>query len=234
VPRLTYANVVATLALFLALTGGAVYAANKIGSKDIERGAVKAKHVKKDAIRAKHLKADSVAAAELAADAVGPDEVAASAIGSSEIADGAVGGAEVDEAGLGQVPSAADADSVGGVKVTPFAQSQPFNSGVTETLMSVDGSKFTWQCAATAPGYLIEAPSSAILVEQRFAGNAETFRLGPGGAIGHGATSAWAFTITVHGADDTVTILEVSAFAADNNNGGTDDCFVSGELREFG
>jgi hypothetical protein len=50
--RLTYANVVATLALFLALTGGAVYAASKIGHRDLARNAVHANNIKKGSILA--------------------------------------------------------------------------------------------------------------------------------------------------------------------------------------
>lgn len=48
--RLTYANVVATLALFLALGGGA-YAVSKIGSKQIKRNAVKSKHLAANAAK---------------------------------------------------------------------------------------------------------------------------------------------------------------------------------------
>lgn len=39
-PRITYANVMSTMALFLALTGGVVYAAGKIGTADLEKRAV--------------------------------------------------------------------------------------------------------------------------------------------------------------------------------------------------
>ena len=42
--RLTYANVMATVAVFLALGGGA-YAAATIGSSDIQRDAIKSRHV---------------------------------------------------------------------------------------------------------------------------------------------------------------------------------------------
>ena len=52
--RLTYANVMATIAVFVALGGGA-YAAATIGPGDI----------KKNAVRAKHIKANSVTPAKL-------------------------------------------------------------------------------------------------------------------------------------------------------------------------
>ena len=40
-PRLTYANVVSTIALALAVGGGTAYAATKIGTRDIRYHAVK-------------------------------------------------------------------------------------------------------------------------------------------------------------------------------------------------
>ena len=49
--RLTYANVVSTIALFLALTGGAVYAAGKIGTDDIAANAVKTKQIAPGAVQ---------------------------------------------------------------------------------------------------------------------------------------------------------------------------------------
>ena len=45
-PRLSYANVVATLALFLALTGGAVWAASKINGKQIKKNSIPGNRIK--------------------------------------------------------------------------------------------------------------------------------------------------------------------------------------------
>ncbi len=58
--RLSYANVVASLALFLALGGGVVYAANKISSKDIKRDAVRSKHIKDGQVKGKDVKEASL------------------------------------------------------------------------------------------------------------------------------------------------------------------------------
>jgi hypothetical protein len=49
-PRLTYANVIATLALFLAIGGGAVWAAGRIGTSQIKNGAVTTKKIKNNAV----------------------------------------------------------------------------------------------------------------------------------------------------------------------------------------
>lgn len=57
--RLTYANVMSTLAVFLLLGGGAV-AATKIGSKDIAKNAIKSKHIKKGQVKKADIKANAV------------------------------------------------------------------------------------------------------------------------------------------------------------------------------
>lgn len=61
-PRLTYANVVATIALFLALGGGAVYAAGKIGSSGIAKNAIKSRHIAPGAVKSSEVK-DTIMAA---------------------------------------------------------------------------------------------------------------------------------------------------------------------------
>ena len=63
-PRLTYANVVASLALFVAL-GGTTYAAATIGAGDI----------KKDAVLSRHIKNGEVKNLDLGANAVGTGKV---------------------------------------------------------------------------------------------------------------------------------------------------------------
>lgn len=70
--KLTYANVVATLALILAIGGGTVYAAVKLGkndvkSKNIAPGAVKAKDLGKNAVRSRNVKDGTIDAGDLAA-----------------------------------------------------------------------------------------------------------------------------------------------------------------------
>jgi hypothetical protein len=64
--RLTYSNVVATLALFLALGLGGAYAADKIRSKDIAKSAVTSKTIKNKTIKGKDVKDRAITAAKLA------------------------------------------------------------------------------------------------------------------------------------------------------------------------
>lgn len=56
--KLTYANVMSTIAVFVALGGGAVYAADQIEGSDIERNAVKDRHLAADTIGGSELEQD--------------------------------------------------------------------------------------------------------------------------------------------------------------------------------
>lgn len=73
--RLTYANVVSTLALFLALTGGVVYAASKIRTKDINSHAVTAKKLASDAVKNGKLADAAVGNAEVKDDSIEPSKL---------------------------------------------------------------------------------------------------------------------------------------------------------------
>jgi hypothetical protein len=74
--RLTYSNIVSTLALFLALTGGVVYAAQRIGTKSLERHAVSAKKLAPDSVKEGKLVEGAVSTAKLRDQAVTPDKQA--------------------------------------------------------------------------------------------------------------------------------------------------------------
>lgn len=96
--RLTYANVVSTIAVFLVLGGGAAVAADQLG-----KNSVGSKQLKKNAVTAAKLKNNAVTAAKLANGAVT----------NAKLADNAVTGAKVDEASLGEVPNAKHAGTAG-------------------------------------------------------------------------------------------------------------------------
>jgi hypothetical protein len=68
--KLTYANVIATLALFLALSGGVVWAANKIGAKQLKANSVTTAKIKKNAVTAKKIKSGAITNTKLADGAV--------------------------------------------------------------------------------------------------------------------------------------------------------------------
>ena len=89
-PSLTYANVVSTLALFLALGGGFAYAADKVRSGDIAAGAVRTSDIFKRAVVSGKLAKGAVRSNQIADGAVSAQQLAAGAVGSRQIGDGAV------------------------------------------------------------------------------------------------------------------------------------------------
>lgn len=92
-PKLSYSNVIATIALFIALGGAAVAAGlprNSVGANQLKRGAVTAAKIKKAAVVSGKLAPKSVIAGKLGANAVLPGNIGNGAITSAKIGAGAV------------------------------------------------------------------------------------------------------------------------------------------------
>jgi hypothetical protein len=92
-PRLTYANVIASLALFIALGGAAMAAGlpkNSVGPNQIKQGAVTAKAIRKQAVTAGKIAPKAVVAGKLGPNAVLPGNLGAGIIDASKISAGAV------------------------------------------------------------------------------------------------------------------------------------------------
>jgi hypothetical protein len=96
--KLTYSNVLASLALFVALGGVAVAAGlpnNSIGARKLKNGAVTTKKLRKQAVTAHKIASGSVTGAKLAAGAVGSGALANGAVTGAKLANGAVTGAKL-------------------------------------------------------------------------------------------------------------------------------------------
>jgi hypothetical protein len=87
--RITYANVMSSIAVFLVLGGGAAYAAKKIGSNEIKGNSITTGKLKKNAVTASKIKSNSITTAK--------------------IKNGAVTGSKVNVGTLGTVPNATHA-----------------------------------------------------------------------------------------------------------------------------
>ncbi len=124
-PRLSYANVTATLALAIAIGTGGAYAASKlpdrsVGEFQLRPGAVTAEKIRKNAVSAPKIKAEaikqgkiangSITAAKLTGGSVSNSSLQNSSVTNEKIAPEAVTGDKVNEGTLSQVPSAAKAD----------------------------------------------------------------------------------------------------------------------------
>jgi hypothetical protein len=92
-PKLSYSNVIATIALFVALGGAAVAAGlpkKSVGPQQLKRGAVTAAAIRKAAVTSGKLAPKSVVAGKLGPNAVLPGNIGNGAITSAKIGAGAV------------------------------------------------------------------------------------------------------------------------------------------------
>jgi hypothetical protein len=92
-PKLNYANVIATVALFVALGGAAIAAGlpkNSVGPKQLKRGAVTAAKLKRGAVTAGKIAPKAVVAGKLGANAVLPGNLGNGIISTAKLSDGAV------------------------------------------------------------------------------------------------------------------------------------------------
>jgi hypothetical protein len=88
--RLTYANVMSSIAVFLVLGGATAFAATKIGSNEIKANAIITGKIKKEAVTEGKIKAGAVGNSRLGTGAVTSNKLAANSVLNSAIADNAV------------------------------------------------------------------------------------------------------------------------------------------------
>jgi hypothetical protein len=92
-PKLNYSNVIATIALFVALGGAAVAAGlpkNSVGPNQLKKGAVTAAKIRKQAVTGGKIAPGAVGPGKIGPNAVGPSNIGNGAITSAKIGAGAV------------------------------------------------------------------------------------------------------------------------------------------------
>jgi hypothetical protein len=98
--RLTYANVMSSIAVFLILGGATAFAAvqlgkNSVGSKQLKKNAVTAAKIKKSAVTTAKIKDGAVTGGKLANGSVSTDKIAGGAVTTERIAEGAITGGKI-------------------------------------------------------------------------------------------------------------------------------------------
>lgn len=132
-----------SLAVFLILGGATAFAAiKKVGANEIKANSIKTGKIVKEAVVTGKIKnlavtegkladgavttnklADNaVTTPKIANDAVTSEKIAKNAVTTEKILDDAVTGAKVKESTLGQVPSAANANTLGGIDASGYAR----------------------------------------------------------------------------------------------------------------
>jgi hypothetical protein len=98
--RLTYANVMSTIAVFVAVSTGGAYAANTIFSSDIVNGEVKTPDLASEAVSGPKLKPGAVGTDRLADGAVTSEQVKDGTLAGRDVLDNTLRGADIDESTL--------------------------------------------------------------------------------------------------------------------------------------
>ena len=108
-------NVVAYLALFIALGGTSAYAANTVFSSDIVDGQVMTPDLADSGVTSAKIVDGGVHWADLSTNSVTSSRVTDATLKGVDLADDTVTGAQIDESSLGTVPAATSAQQLGGL-----------------------------------------------------------------------------------------------------------------------
>ncbi len=145
--RLTFANVVAVLALFVAL-GGSSYAALRVDSASIAD----------NSIRSEDLRNNDVHGRDITKDTVRGTDVRDDDLQGRDVRDNTISGHDVKESSLGMVPSAADAQTLAGKPPSAFLGSdRQVRTGLIklahgETKTVAASGPFTWKAECADDG----------------------------------------------------------------------------------
>ncbi len=189
-PKLTYANVTSTLALFIALTGATAFAATKIpdnsvGEFQLRSGAITAKKIRKNAVTAPKIKAEaikqgklangSVTAAKMTQGSVAASSIQEGSVTNAKLAPEAVTGDKALESTFSQVPSANRAQSAA---FADSANPEAFGLVTSEAILDFNLSKGIASVKEGSLGgiYCVGAASftpRGVLVTPRFTGEGD-------------------------------------------------------------
>ena len=189
-PRLSYANVVATLALVVAIGTGGAYAATKlpdrsVGEFQLRPGAVTAEKIRKNAVTAPKIKAEaikqgkiangSITAAKMTGSSVANSSLQNSSVTNEKLAPEAVTGDKVNEGTLSQVPSAAkaefatNAESASPPAFAAVSSEATIDSSYSKAIQSVKEGTLGGVYCVTAQGF----PPRGAQVTPRFSGEGD-------------------------------------------------------------
>jgi hypothetical protein len=172
----SHATVVAYLALFVALGGGAVAAShlgkNAVGAKQLKKNAITTAKIKKNAITTAKIKNGAITSPKIANGAITGAQVMNGSLTGANVQDGSLSGTDINQSSLTGVR----ASNVYGVALEGnCAAAAPFPSGVSASQVGTG-------CAVTFPFSVINCAATAtsgfrtsllIIAEQR---TVETFR----------------------------------------------------------
>jgi hypothetical protein len=158
--RLTYANVVATLALFIALGGTSVAASSLISGSKIKKESIPGNRLRKHTLTSTQVDVAKLGTVPAAAHAAAADAAGhattADAAGHASTADAATHATTADGAS-----HAADADALGGLTASAFTRSERFQVGSADS-------------RSTSPQTLLDYPDMNLRIETDGASDFDT------------------------------------------------------------
>jgi hypothetical protein len=192
--KLTYANVMATIAVFIALGAGA-YAAG-IGRDD-----VKSRHIKDGAVKSQDLRDGEVKSADVGDGEIGSADIGNDQVGSGDIGEGQVGTSEIANGQVGRTDVSAE------LRFNCPAGTLYFEGACIETAVRVDDDWLAAQSDCLDEGRRLPSPSELA-----------NFRLEPGSGVGlddewthfKGVDGATTYSISV--ANNGVLMLQTITF----------------------
>ena len=155
-------NLIAYLALIVALGGSGAYAA-----QHLKKNSVKSKQIKDGQVKTQDIADAAVSAEKLAPGAVPPQVIADGSIAGAKLADGSVTGAKVTNdslTGTDFVESSlavGNADSVGGMRIRKINFQVPFGTPIQNVLVYPDIFRIDAQCANNGDFLDISAATAA-------------------------------------------------------------------------
>jgi hypothetical protein len=206
--HITYANVVSTIALVLAVGGGAVYAASKVGPGGIRKNAIHSFHIKNKQVKRQ--------------------DIAGGSINSRKVSNESLTGKDIREATLGLVPSAEDARTVNGITERVVRASEPDPSGANQVIAQ-GGLAVLFVCTGGNAVMQVHgsAPGDAGTVFEPSSGTPQFDSATTQSVTTSSATTGFA---TVRRLDGTITRFDYELDRDDNGFGSADDCFLHGFL----
>lgn len=148
--RLTYANVMSSLAVFLVLGGAAVAASqlpkNSVGPKQLKKNAVTTAKIKKNAVTSPKIKANAVTEAKIASNAITTPKLNPNSVETGKIADGAVtsGKLALSSVGANQLDANERSEVIASSSTASFDFVDTYNPATWTTVNSVELPNGSW------------------------------------------------------------------------------------------
>jgi len=147
--RLTYANVMSTLAFVIAFGGGTAYATHLVvESSDIVDGQVMTADLANSAVTGSKVASGSLFGSDIADGSLFSNDIGDNSLTGGDIAANTLTGSDVAESSLATVPSATKAANVNGVTIVPIEYLEGSNAP-ERTVFSKSGLTLTAKCSSS-------------------------------------------------------------------------------------